>query len=186
MEFTVHTKETAPEGSKKLLDEVVNAYGFLPNLFGVMAEAPMAGRIYMDLNKRLEETSLSATEVQIVLLTASYVNECTYCMAAHSLVAGIKNVPNDVIDSIRNGVPIADKKLEALRNFTASVTETRGWPSDKTLKDFTDVGYAQAQAIEVIIGVATKTLTNYINHLSNTPLDDKFQSAKWSKRKEAA
>lgn len=185
MKYTVHTKESAPAASKEIIDEVIKTYGFLPNLYGIMAEAPMAGKTYMTLNNILEQTSLSATEIQTVLLTASYVNECTYCVAAHTVVAGMKKVPDDVVQAIRAGKPISDSKLEALRAFTASVTETRGWPEDSVKEAFFDAGYTKAQALEVIIGVATKTLTNYINHLADTPLDEAFRPAEWKTVKAA-
>lgn len=185
MKFTVHTRETAPEDSKAVLDEVIRTYGFLPNLFGVMAAAPMGPRLYLDLNKILDQTSLSDTEIQIVLLATSYENECTYCMAAHTAVANMKKVPEDVVQAIRGGKPIADAKLEALRSFTASIVQTRGWPPPEALKALVDAGYGQAQVVEILIGVATKTFTNYLNHLAATPLDEAFGPVAWEKPKTA-
>ncbi|VAX30065.1 Macrophage infectivity potentiator-related protein [hydrothermal vent metagenome] len=181
MEFTVHTKETAPLDSQKVLDEVVETYGFLPNLFGVLAEAPMGARAYLDLNNTFAQTSLSPTEAQVVLLAISYENGCDYCMAAHTVVAGMQNVPDDVVQALRDGLPIADSKLEALRALTASIVKTRGYPTPEALKAFVDVGYGQAQVIEILIGVAIKIFTNYLNHMAHTPLDQAFKAAEWKK-----
>ncbi len=181
MKLTLHTKETAPEESQAVIDEVINAYGFFPNLYAMMAAAPMAPRTYLDLNAILDKTSLSDTEVQIVLIATSYENECTYCVAAHTVVAGMKKVPNDIVQALRDGTQIADPKLEALRALTASIVQTRGRPTPKILKAFADAGYMQAQLIEVLIGVATKTFTNYLNHISDTPLDEVFKTAEWKK-----
>lgn len=181
MEFTVYTQETAPTESKEVIDEVIKTYGFLPNLFGVLAASPMGPRAYLELNKILDQTSLSPTEVQIVLLTTSYENNCTYCMAAHTGVANMQKVPEDVVQAIRDGKLIADKKLQGLRAFTESVVQTRGWPTAEAIKAFADAGYTQAQVVEVMIGVATKTFTNYLNHMVNTPLDDAFAPFVWKK-----
>ena len=181
MKFTVHTKESAPVESQDVLDEVVEAYGFLPNLFGVLAAAPMGPRTYLDLNNILAQTSLSSTEVQIVLLATSYENECTYCMAAHTVVAGMQGVPDDVVQALRKGKPINDPKLEALRRLTVSIVQTRGYPDPEVLKVFANAGYGQAQVIEVLIGITTKTFTNYLNHIAKTPLDEAFAPVKWEK-----
>ena len=64
---------------------------------------------------------------QLVILTASRLNDCHYCIAAHSTVAEMQKVPADVIEAIRKDQPIAGSKLEALRTFTTAVVEKRAW-----------------------------------------------------------
>jgi alkylhydroperoxidase family enzyme len=86
-----------------------------------------------------------------------------------------------VVQAIRNGRPIADKKLEALRRFTAAVVTSRGWPSDADTGAFLNAGYGRQQVLEVVLGVGIKTLSNYTNHIADTPLDQAFATAAWSK-----
>lgn len=181
MAYTVHTVETAPEAAKETLAGAQKAFGFLPNLLGVMAEAPALVTAYVTLNRLFQETSFSATERQIVLLTASYENGCEYCVAAHSTMAGMQKVPADAVQAIRDGRPIADKKLEALRRFTATVVTSRGWPQETDIEAFLSAGYGKAQILEVILGVGFKTLSNYTTHVTHTPLDQAFAAAAWSK-----
>lgn len=186
MTYKLHTEDTAPEGSKEVLGQVKQKYGFIPNAFGVMAESPAVIKAYIALAKFLGETSFTETERQIVLLATSFANGCDYCMAAHSTVAQMQKVPSDIIEALRNNTPIADKKLEALRNFTFEVTERRGYPSETSLRDFLAAGYTQAQVLEVVLGISFKTLSNYTNHLVKTPLDDAFKKAEWQKPAKAA
>ena len=186
MTYKLHTEDTAPEGSKEVLGQVKQKYGFIPNAFGVMAEAPAVVKSYVALAQFLGETSLTETERQIVLLTTSFANGCDYCMAAHSTVAQMQKVPSDIIDALRNNTPIGDKKLEALRRFTFEVTEKRGYPSETVLRDFLASGYTQTQILEVVLGVSFKTLSNYTNHLAKTPLDEAFKKAEWQKPAKAA
>jgi len=181
MTYAVHTVATAPESAKETLAGAQKAFGFLPNLLGVMAEAPALLKAYRALAGLFEETSFTPTERQIVLLTASYENGCTYCVAAHSVIADVQKVPADVVDAIRGGAPIADKKLEALRRFAAAVVKTRGWLSDAEVAAFLNAGYTPAQVLEVVLGVGFKTLSNYTNHIAETPLDGAFAKASWSK-----
>jgi len=115
MNFSVHSLDTAPEAAKETLAGAKKAYGFLPNLLAVMAEAPALLKSYVALVDLFDQTSLNVSERQVVLLTTSYENGCDYCVAAHSVIAGLQKVPHDVVDAIRHGRPIADRKLEALR-----------------------------------------------------------------------
>lgn len=182
MAYTVHDVDTAPEASKAILAESKKAYGFLPNLLAVMAEAPGLLNGYRTLAGVFEETSLNPSERQVVLLTTSYENGCGYCVAAHSVIASMQKVPDDVVRAIRDGKPIADSKLEAIRRFTAAVVSSRGWPSDADTAAFLSAGYGKQQVLEVVLGVGVKTLSNYTNHIAHIPLDPAFAGAAWSKK----
>ena len=176
----VHTTETAPAPAAEMLGEIEKAYGFIPNLYGVFAESPAALRAYMILGKILDKSSFSATERQLIILAASRLNECNYCIAAHTVVAGMQKVPTDVVEAIREDRPISDSRLQALRAFTTAVVEKRGWVSDEDVSTFMAAGYSKAQILEVILGVSFKTLSNYTNHLADTPLDAAFEAGAWS------
>ncbi len=179
-QFEVHTKETASTESAELLATAEKAWGFIPNLLGVMAESPATVKAYMTIRQLFDESSFSATERQVVILTASRLNECEYCMAAHSVIGGMEKVPADVIEAIRNDRPINDRRLEALRVFTTTVLEKRGWSSANDIASFLAEGYTKAQVLEVILGISFKTLSNYVNHVAETPLDDAFATQAWT------
>ncbi|TAN56589.1 MAG: carboxymuconolactone decarboxylase family protein [Rhodospirillales bacterium] len=181
MAYAVHTVATAPDAAKETLAGAQKAFGFLPNLLGVMAEAPSLVKAYAALIGLFEETSLSPAERQTVLLAASYENNCDYCIAAHSVIAGMQKVPADVIDAIRDNRPIPDRKLEALRRFTTAVVSSRGWPSQAETSAFLSAGYEKRQILEVVLGVGFKTLSNYTTHITHTPLDQAFAKAEWTK-----
>ena len=181
MNYTVHSIDTAPEAAKEVLARTQKSYGFLPNLLGVMAEAPALLKAYRTLTDLFEETSFSPSERQVVLLTTSYENGCEYCVAAHSVIAGMQKVPDSVVQAIRDGKPIADRKLETLRRFTAAIVTSRGLPSEADIAAFLQAGFTQAQILEVVLGVGMKTLSNYTNHIAGTPLDRAFAKAAWSK-----
>ena len=69
MQFQIHTKETAPEASRTTLDATAKKYGFVPNLYGVLAESPTAVHAYAGINKALEQSALTPVEQQVVTLT---------------------------------------------------------------------------------------------------------------------
>ena len=134
--FIVHNQETASAQSAELLGNVEKAFGFIPNLSAVMAESPVTLNAYMTLGKLFDQSSFSATERQTIILAVSRYNECQYCVAAHSVVGKMQNVPAEVINAIRNDQPIADNRLQALREFATQAVEKRGWLSEEDIASF--------------------------------------------------
>lgn len=179
-DFATHTIETAPEGSKPLLEGAKSAFGFVPNLLATMAEAPAMLEGYMTLAGIFDKTNLSETERQIILMTNNRLNGCTYCMAAHTSISQGAGVPADVIEALRTNTPIADEKLEALRTFAAVINETRGWPQEADVQALLDAGYTQQTVVEVILGTALKVMSNYTNHVAETDVDAAFAPNAWS------
>lgn len=181
MEFTVHSVETAPEGSKQALVHARKTFGFIPNLEGILAESPAALKSGMALWDLFEATSFSPIEQQIIYLTTNYENGCNYCMAAHSGLANTIGMSGNNIEALRTGQPLSDPKLQALRLFTQRMVEAQGWLKEQEISDFLAAGYTRQQILEVIVGVAVKTIHNYTNHIAKTPLDKEFQPHVWTK-----
>jgi AhpD family alkylhydroperoxidase len=180
--FEVHNIESAPERSKPVLEAAQKSFGSIPNLFGVLAESPATVRAYAELGSTLEKSSaFDPTELQVVLMTTSFENDCEYCMAAHSAIAGLSKVPQPVIKSLRDGSPLLDPRLEALRVFTRAVVQKRGEVTAEDIGAFANAGYERRHVLEVILGVSFKTLSNYVNHIAETPVDAPFQRMAWSR-----
>lgn len=181
-DFQVHDPSTAPADSRPFVEGAQERFGFVPNLIGVFADSPQAIEAYLTVGKLFESTSFSPIEQNVVLLSVSAANSCDYCMAVHTAIANMANVPQDVIEALRSGKPIADPKLQALRAFTQDMTLSRGRPNQESLDAFYSAGYTRRNALEVNLGITMKTLSNYTNHLAETPLDEQFQSFEWSAR----
>jgi AhpD family alkylhydroperoxidase len=175
MSTTVHTLESSPENARPLLEQAEQAFGFVPNLLGVMAESPALLEAYMSLGQLFSKSGFSATEQQVVLLTVSERNGCKYCLAAHRGIAKMQGVDTGVIEATAGGQPLDDGKLEALRRLTAEIVDSRGVPEAATVEQFFDADYDRAALFDVILGVGMKTLSNYTNHLAHTPIDEQFQ-----------
>lgn len=181
MKFAVHTKTTAPEGSKATLEATEKAIGFIPNLFGVLAESPTALDSYAHINNALTKSGLNKIEQQVVAISVSTENNCPYCVAAHSALAHMVKMPDEIIAGLRDQEALPDPRLDALRNFTLSILSNRGWVPESEVGAFLNAGYRPRHVLDVITIVAMKTLSNYVNHLAETPLDERFAGQKWSK-----
>ena len=115
MKFEIHTLQTAPEASQPVLAEVEKAYGFIPNLLGVLAGSPLAVAAYPQLNQLIQtKSSLTPQEQQVALLAVSYENGCDYCMGAHCTIAAMSQTPTATVQSLRNGTVPEDAKAAAL------------------------------------------------------------------------
>jgi len=180
MKFDVHDESSAPEASRAFFEPVKKKLGMVPNVLKVMAESPELMEAYVTLDGLLQKSSLGKAERNILLLSAARANQCHYCMAAHTAAAQGEGVDPEVIDALRNDRPLEEQALEAFRQFVSEMTETRGLPGDATIKAFLGAGYSQKNALEVILGIGLKTLSNYSNHLADTPLDEAFAPAKWN------
>lgn len=182
MKFDIHNLQTAPEASKPVLAEVEKAYKFIPNLMGVLAESPLAMTAYAQLNGLVQaKSSLSPQEQQAVMLAVSYENGCEYCMGAHCTLATMARTPDATIQALRSGTIPTDQKHAALTKFTRAVVKQRGWVDEATVNEFLAAGFNRAQLLDVVTITALKTISNYTNHLAETPLDDAFASQKWTR-----
>lgn len=182
MKFEIHTSQTAPEASQPTLAEVEKAYKFVPNLYGVLAESPLAVSAYLQLSGLIQaKSSLSPQEQQAVMLAVSFENMCEYCLAAHSTVAAMAKTPPATIQALRAETRPPDAKTAVLVAFARAVVQQRGWVTEESLNAFLAAGYSRAQVLDVIAIVALKTLSNYTNHLAHPPLEAPFAGQKWTR-----
>ncbi|MFA5968766.1 MAG: carboxymuconolactone decarboxylase family protein [Sphingomonas sp.] len=178
--FELLDSTTAPAVSAEILNGVQAGWGFVPNLHRVLAESPAALEAYATLWGIAEKTSFSAVERNVAYLSIIYENECTYCMAGHTNLSRMAKVDDAVIAAVRDGLPIADAKLEALRKFAALVTRNRGVVSEADVAAFKAAGYTNQSVLDVLVLAATKLISNYTNHLAATPLDPFMKGAEWA------
>ena len=167
--FTVHTVGSAPEGSKVRLAAVKKAWSFVPQLHGILAESPVTLEAYDTLFGLVARSSFTPVEQQVAYLAINVLHACEYCTAGHTWLARNAHVPEDVIQALRNGTPIPDARLRALRLFADTVVRERGAAGDAAVDAFIAAGFTQAQVLEVVTIIATKTISNYVNHLTHTP-----------------
>jgi AhpD family alkylhydroperoxidase len=179
--FTIHTPDSAPAESKERLEGFQQRRGLIPNLYGVLAEAPIALEAYETLGSLLMRSSFTPTERHVVWFTINAYHDCHYCMAAHTFLAKGEKVPEDVIATARAVGFYEDPKLEAIRVFTLSLVENRGWASPEDLEAFLAAGLTKQNVLEIVVVIAHKVLSNYTNHLVSTPVDDAFKRFTWTK-----
>ncbi len=177
--FEIYNANSAPEKTRGLVQQVEKNYGFLPNLFGVFAASEAAASGYAQISAAFGKADLTEAEQQVVVLTASRENDCRYCVAAHSTIAGGAGLSDEDLNAIRDGETLPDARLNALSEFTRDVVRERGWVREDTVQKFLDAGFTTSNVLDVITGVTMKTLSNYTSHIAGQPVDQVFSAKKW-------
>jgi uncharacterized peroxidase-related enzyme len=169
------TIETAPEGSQETLQGIQKGFGFIPNLMATFANSPAVLNGYMGLDAAWSKSSLTPKEQQVILLVTSTENNCRYCTAAHStILKNFMKVDAETVQAIRSKNQLQDAKLNALVQFTREVVAERGYASENTKANLLKAGYNEVIMMEVLVGIALKTISNYLDHLNPTPIDAAF------------
>ena len=179
----IHNIESAPEGSKTLLEQSLKSNGMIPGLHGVLAGAPSMLEAYQTLHKLFTQSSFNKEELTVVWQTINVEHECHYCVPAHTGIANMMKVDSSLSEALRNGTALPTEKLQALHDMTLKIVRNRGHVSQEDLNTFYAVGYGEQQILEIILGLAQKTISNYTNHIANTPVDAPFQKFAVVKRK---
>lgn len=174
--FPIHTTETAPEAAKEALKAVQSANGFIPNLIGVLANAPTALETYRTVGGINSRNSLTPTEREVVQITAAVVNGCGFCVAGHTKISlKVLKLEQELVSQIRATARIDDPKLDAFARFTLAVILQKAKLTEAQQQAFYAAGYTQENAIDVVLGVSLATLCNYVNNLADTPINPELQ-----------
>ncbi len=167
---------TQTSQAQQVLDKVKETYSFVPNLYNEMAtHSPAVADVYLTATKLMEEASLSPEEQQAVILAISTYNDCPYCKAAHSTVAGMVGMPEEEIEAITTGGLPVDTRLRSLITATRRILGKRGWLNEDDLAEFEAQDIDRGQIYEIVALIGIKTISNFVNHMAHTEIDPQFQ-----------
>ncbi|WP_298340491.1 carboxymuconolactone decarboxylase family protein [uncultured Algibacter sp.] len=167
--FNVPTKDQVSENNQAIFDNLNKALGFVPNLYATYAHSNTALENY--LNFANAKTSLSAKEKEVVNLAVSEVNNCIYCLSAHTVIGKMNGFSDEQILELRAGEASFDNKLDALARLARNITENRGRTDEAVLENFFNAGYSKGNLIDTISLVGDKTISNYVHSTTQVPVD---------------
>lgn len=183
LHLEMKTPQTSEPMAKAILEQAQQKMGMIPNMYGLMANAPGLLQAYTQGYELFRKHSgFTPVEQEVVLLSISFENGCEYCMAAHSFIADKQSkVPVEVTEAIRNGAEVPDARLRALSEFTRTLVNKRGRPAKEDVERFREGGYTEAQILQIILAIGVKTFSNYANHVCDTPVDAPFAGRSWKR-----
>ena len=176
------TLESTTGKAQALLAAAKTRMGRVPAMYANMANSPGLLETYAQGYERFRaESGFTPAEQEVVLLTISRFHRCLYCVAAHSLIADkMSGVAPEVLAALRERKPIPDARLAALSRFAEEMVEFRGNPTPEQLQAFRDAGFSDRQALDIVLAIAVKTLSNFSNHLMHTEVDGPFAAYAWN------
>jgi len=171
------TTASQTDHAEQVQNAAEQAFGFVPNLIGeITKENPAVGELYLKANGLIEEGGvLSPPEQQAVILAISSYNDCHYCTKAHAAAGQQAGLDPDTIETINEGGLPDDDRLKSLVRATRRILSKRGWLSDVDENEFQDLGLGRPELYEIVALTGIKTISNYINHIAGTEVDEPFQ-----------
>lgn len=181
------TADNAPEAARDGLAKAQKANGFLPNLIGLLANAPTALETYQTVSAINARSGLSIAEREAVQITAAAIHGCGFCVAGHTILAYKKaELGDEVVNALRDNAEVPDARLDAVAKLTRAVIRSRGAIDDRELETFKAAGFTDANAVEVVLGVSLATLCNFTNNMGQPPLNPQYEPYAWSPSAAAA
>jgi len=182
--FADHTIESPPPGVRRAMTAAQQHPGYLPAAMARMAGSPHLLDGFLKLNAIFESSTLDPVAREALVMTIATRNGCRVCVAMHTARLTALGVGSDIIAGLRTAGrpearPLADERLEAIRVFTLRVLDTAGEVGEQALSAFLASGYTSQNALEVVLGIGTYTMSTLANRLTGAPLDDQLSAFAW-------
>jgi AhpD family alkylhydroperoxidase len=168
------TPESAPPGARRTLEATAKHLGYLPVALARMATSPQLMDGFLKASGLFESSTLDPVAREVLVMTMAVRNGCHICVAMHTAALTRLAADPALIAALREGRPLADERLAALRTFTLEVLETAGAVSDDQLAAFLTHGYTTQNALEVVLGIGAYTMSTLANRMTRSPVDDQL------------
>ena len=179
--FTEYTISSAPADSRRFMTATRNHLGYLPAALARMAASPQLLDGFGKLTAIFDSTTLDPVAREVVIMTVATRNGCHICVAMHTARLTALGADPELIAALRDGPGerLADERLDAIRIFTLAVLGTAGDVGDQALRDFVAHGYTTQNALEVVLGIGTYTMSTLANRLTGAPVDEHLAAYAW-------
>jgi AhpD family alkylhydroperoxidase len=177
--FTEYTAETAPPAARRLLAATEGHLGYLPAGLARMVGSPQLADGFLKLTAIFDSTTLAPLAREVLVMTVATRNRCHICVAMHTAALTALGAGPELIAALRAFAPLPDERLDAIRVFTLRVMDTAGDVGEPALRDFLARGYTTQNALEIVLGIGTYTMSTLANRLTGAPVDDQLAAHAW-------
>ncbi|WP_341220285.1 carboxymuconolactone decarboxylase family protein [Polaribacter atrinae] len=167
--FNVPTKNEVSANNQAIFTQLEKGLGFVPNLYAAFAHSETALGNFLAIGNG--KTSFSAKEKEVINLAVSQVNECVYCLSAHTAIGKMNGFTEPQILELRAGEASFDAKLDALAKFSRSVSLNRGAATTEAVENLYAAGYTKGNLADAIILIGEITITNYFHKITDVAVD---------------
>ena len=186
--FTEHSIESAPPAARRFMTATRDHLGYLPAGMARMAASPQLIDGFLKLSAIFESAALEPLAREVVVMTVATRNRCHICVAMHTARLTALGADPGLIEALRHSgpgdpdraEPLPDERLDAVRVFALRVLDTAGDVGEAALRDFLAAGYTTQNALEVVLGIGTYTMSTLANRLTGAPVDDQLAAYAWA------
>jgi AhpD family alkylhydroperoxidase len=177
--FVEHTPDSAPAGARRAMDATARRLGYLPAPVARMAASPQLLEGFLMVSGLFEATTLDPLAREVLIFTMATRNRCHVCVAMHTAILGTLGADEHLIAALRDGRPLEDARLDAVRAFTLEVLATAGAVGEEAMEAFLAQGYTARNALEVVLGIGAYTISTLANRMTGAPLDEPLAPFAW-------
>ncbi len=167
--FTVPTFEQVSPTNQAMFENLKKGLGMVPNLYATLAHSENALGSYLTLQNA--KSSINGKAREVVNLVVSQVNNCEYCLAAHTVIGGMVGFTAEQVLEVRGGSASFDAKLDALAKLTKNIAVNRGHADSTVVDAFFAAGWTDENLVDTIVTIGDKTITNYLHGVTKVPVD---------------
>ena len=164
------TRETAPEATRPILDQLQKGLGMVPNLFAAIGHSPGSLTSLLAWDAAVAKGSLSKREIELLNLHVSELNGCAYCISAHGALGARVGLSSSDIEAARDGRGASERE-SALLALARRVVRTGGAHTQTELARAREAGISDAELVDTIAIVALKTFTNAVALVGKVEVD---------------
>jgi alkylhydroperoxidase family enzyme len=180
MNLTVLATNSAPAGSRPILDAIAADLGFVPNLAAVSAASPTLLAAFDALRRTVSDPAFDPVHREIAGVAVGVVVDNAYGVAFHSTMLGRLGVDESDIDAMRAGAAPSDPVHAAIHSFARDVTAHRGKVTDDVVEAAHDVGLTDADLLQILAECVFAGLVGMIDNLAGrVPLDEFLRPRLW-------
>jgi len=173
--FTIHTAESAPAAARRAMSAIEAKQGYLPTGVALLAESPETLEGFLRLSATFDSCTLDPLARETVIMTVAARNGCHLCLAMHAARLAALGADPSLAAALRTQAPPEDARLAAVRAFAVRVLDTAGDPGEAALGEFFAQGFTRRNALEVVLGIGTYTMSTLANRLTGAPVDKQLE-----------
>ncbi|MBB3224983.1 carboxymuconolactone decarboxylase family protein [Pseudoduganella umbonata] len=164
------TRDTATGASQQLLAQVHGAFGATPNMFRAVANSPAALASMWAGFGALGNGTLGARLGEQIAVAIADINDCEYCLAAHTALGRKAGASGDEMAAAQAGQS-DDPRTAAALKFATRVVRNRAKVDAAEVDALREAGFDDGQIVEIVAHVALNLFTNYVNVALAVPVD---------------
>ena len=175
MELKIHTPDTAPDGSRPILEGIKADVGLVPNFAGAVAESPVLVGAFDGIRRAV--AAMDPVDREVTGIAVGVAVDNRYGVAFHSTVAANLGVGEDELALMRAGSAPTDPRLAAVYEFARDLVTNRGKAGVERL---TEQGLGTAQILDIVAECVLASLVGLVDNLAGRiELDPFLEPREW-------